>query len=252
MQRLLPLHLLLLLQIFISPGFPQFNQDCTRDFIGEWQYSHLFSKLEEALLQNKTTLNLLRQIFMGVEKVEIYFSVQLEVVNGTDLSSSCDNDPFLVNNTLSSFDTFCPSNSSDYKWKLCNNHEKYGYDSLVMTYISQSPSKISKGESEMEKQQIDVAISWMSLLHGNILSTFLLFVPYLFLDFDGSDYFYDWGRYDTSLTLVMERLDCNPSLPLTLCALSELLSWVSKLLKIGSILSAMDGYDYNILDKLQI
>ena len=59
-----------------------------------------------------------------------------------------------------------------------------------------------------------------------------------YLNFDGndyfyrgSDYFYDWGKYDTSVTLVIERLDCNPSVPLTQCALSGLLSWVSKFLE---------------------
>ena len=227
MQRLLPPHLLLLLQIFISPGSPQFNQDCARDFIGEWQYSHLFSKLEEALLNNKTVMNLLRPIFMGVEKVEIDFSVQLEVVNGTNLSSSCGSDPH-------DNDTFCPSNSSDYKWKLCNIPEEY-CDTLKMTYRSQSPSKIqseiSERESEREEHLIDGAIAWLSLLHGNVLSTFYFFVSDFYFYFDENDYSFEGYNYDTSMTLVMEKLDCNPSLPVTQCALSELLSWVSELAK---------------------
>ena len=132
-----------------------------------WPYSHLSSKLEEALINNKTVMNLLRQNFMITENVQIYFSVQLEVVNGTNLSSSCNINPYyLINYTLHSFDTFCPSNSSDYKWKLCNIPEKYGFDSLEMIYRSPHLSK-------KEKYWIDVAIAWLSLLHGNILSTFV-------------------------------------------------------------------------------
>ena len=225
MGRLPPVHLLLLLQMFFCPGF---NEDCG-SYIGEWHYSHLFSKLEEALLNNKTVMNLLRQIFMEIENVEIGFSVQLELVNGTHLSGSCDKDPYYNYYIPSSFDTFCPSNSSDYKWKLCNIPEKYGFDSLDMTYRSPYLSKL---ESE---RQTDVAIIWLSFLHGNTLSTFYFLIQSICIDYDGSDYyyggsdyFYDWDNYyDTSLTLVMERLDCNPSLPLTQCALSELLSWVS-------------------------
>ena len=53
----------------------------------------------------------------------------------------------------------------------------------------------------------------------------------------GRDYFYDGRNYldkdvihtFVPLTLVTKRLDCNPSLPLTQCALSEILSWVSEL-----------------------
>ena len=237
MRRLLSVHLLLLLQTLFSPGSSQFHEVCAENnYIGEGQYSHLFSKLEEALVHNKTLINLLRQIFMGTENGEIHFSVQLEVVNGTNLPISCDNP-----HNYTSFDTFCLSNSSDYKWKLCNIPEKYGFDSIEMTYTSQSPSKIkSKNnirESEIEKQQIDAATAWLSLLHGNVLPTFF-FVPDIYFYFDGSDYFYggsdyfyDWDKYDTSMTLVMERLDCNPSIAMTQCALSELLSWVSKLVK---------------------
>ena len=199
-----------------------------------WLYSHLSSKLEEALINNKTLMNLLRQNFIITENVEIYFSVQLEVVNGTDISSSCGSDPHYYI-PLSSFHTFCPSNSSDYKWKLCNIPEKYVSHSLEMTYRSPYLSKI---ESERET---DVVIAWLSFLHGNILST-LIFVPYIlpeswiyytyfYNDLDyASNFLYDAVMYTSvSMTLVIERLDCNPSLPLTQCALSELLSWVSEL-----------------------
>ena len=232
MRRLPPVHVLLLLQMLFCSGSAELR--CGEYYyFEEWQYSHLFSKLEEALLNNKTVMNLLRLFFIRTVNVGLDFSVQLEVVNGTDLSSRC--------GSHLSTNTFCSSNSSDYKWKLCNTPEEYyGFDSLKMTYTTQSPikiqSEISKRESEREKHQIDVAISWLSLLHGNVLSTFY-FVPDIYYYFDGSDYFYDqsdydWGNnYDTSLTLVIERLDCNPPLYLTQCALSELLSWVSGLVK---------------------
>ena len=194
-------------------GSPQFREACAGNYIGEWQYySHLFSKLEDALVNNKTVLSLLRQIFMCTENVEIHFSVQLEVANGTDLSSSCDGGLYSIN------DTFCLSNSSDYEWKLCN-------DSLEMTYTTQSLSKI---ESEIEKHQIDAMIGRLSLLHGNILSIFLLISPDYWMHFlDSSYHFYDCHNYSTSLTLKTEGLDCNPSIVITQCCLSKLLSWVS-------------------------
>ena len=220
MRRLPPVRVLLLLQMLICPGSTDFR--CGENYyIEEWQYSHLFSKLEDALLNNKTTMSLLRQMFMGTENIEIYFSVQLEVVNGTDLSSSCDSDPYYdYYIPFSSSDTFCPSNSSDYKLKLCNIPEKHGFDSLK--YRSPYFSKI---ESERE---IDVAIKWLTLLHGSVLSTFYFSMSDVYDD--GSDYFFDGGKYDTLLILVMKRLDCNPSIAMTQCALSELLSWVSELL----------------------
>ena len=235
MWRLVSIHLLLLLQTFFCHGSLEPDEPCVkRDFFGDfeyewerydwqyymWPYSHLSSKLEEVLINNKTVMNLLRQNFMITENVEIGFSVQLEVVKGTDLSSSCDSDSY--NYTVSSFDTFCPSDSSDYKWKLCNIPEKYGFDSLGMIYRSPHFSKI---ESE---RQTDMAIKWLSFLHGNILSTFS-FVPDVL-----PGYYNDGNNYNeiytsVSLTLVMERLDCNPSLSLTQCALSGILSWVSEL-----------------------
>ena len=54
--------------------------NCDFDDI-DWQYSRLFLKLEEALLENKTVINLLREKFMNTE-----VNVQLEVLNGTALS----------------------------------------------------------------------------------------------------------------------------------------------------------------------
>ena len=223
------IHLLLLLQTFFCPGSLEPDEVCLKkDIFGhfeyEWQYydwqyymwpySHLFSNLEEALINNKTLMNLLRQNFMITENVEIHFSVQLEVVNGIDLSSSCGSDP--------STNTFSPSNSSDYKWKPCN---------IPYEMIYSSPY-LSKIESDREKFGIDLKIVWLSMLHGNVISTFIFvpgLLPHLWSPvYDGSDYLYDDGiETSVPMTLVMDRLDCNPSIAITQCVLSELLSWVS-------------------------
>ena len=163
MRRLVSIHLLLLLQTFFSAGSSRFHEVCAKnDHIGEWQYTHLFSRLEDALLNNKIVINILRQMFMGTENIEIHFSVQLEVVNGINLSSSCDNDPYYNSIPSSSFDTFCPSNFSDYKWKLCKIPEKYGSNSLEIIYTSQSLSKIQSQISKKKSQSITVL--WMSFL----------------------------------------------------------------------------------------
>ena len=163
-------------------------------------------------------MNLLRQIFMTTDSVEISFNVQLEIVNGTNLSKTCDNGYYL---DYRSFDTFCPStNSSDYHWKLCYLPYEYGYNNLKLTFSSQT---LSKREAERKRINTDVAISWLSLLHGNTLSyIFPLVILHPDIDpYDDDDY-HIW----VSMTLVMDTLDCNPPIPMTQCALSELLSWV--------------------------
>ena len=60
----------------------QMNEVLSCDFDDiDWQYSRLLLKLEEALLENKTVINLLREKFMNTE-----VNVQLEVLNGNALS----------------------------------------------------------------------------------------------------------------------------------------------------------------------
>ena len=41
-------------------------------------------------------MDLLRQILMITDSVEINFNVQLEIVNGTNLSNTCDNDLIII------------------------------------------------------------------------------------------------------------------------------------------------------------
>ena len=69
---------------------------------------------------------------MITDTVGIDFNVQLEIENGTNLSNTCDNDynsyDYEYFYPLRSFDTFCPSNSSDYRWKLCYLPYEYGYN----------------------------------------------------------------------------------------------------------------------------
>ena len=197
----------LLLLIVYSPVFTQ--EFCDGEYF-DWQYSHLFSKLEEALENNRTTLDLLRHGFMSTEKAIIDFSIQLQVVNATDLPSCGYQEKGI----------FCPSNSSDYMWKLCNN-------SLHMTYIAQNPS-IS--QSKCSEDIINEYVIWLTFLHGSI-STYIVETPYSAMSNNNNPTnCFDTGWYEEdyiSLTMNISTLKCNPSLYLTECALSELISWVS-------------------------
>ena len=104
----------------------QMNEALNCDFDDiDCQYSNLFLKLEEALLENETVINLLREKFMNTEVIEINFNVQLEVLNGTALSSTCDNSHHRKYYPYRPFNTFCPSNSSDHRWKLCDFPDDY-------------------------------------------------------------------------------------------------------------------------------
>ena len=211
MKGSLLFRLILLLHIHL-----QASEACNERY-DVWKYSYLFSKLEEALISNRTVMDLLRQRFMITDSVGIGFNVQLEIVNGTNLSNTCDNDHY-----YDPSDTFCPSNSSAYHWKLCYLPDKYGYNNILqLTFISQT---LTKREAERKKINTDAAISWLSLLHGNALSSvFPRIIYYPHIDpYDDDDYY----PFPVSMTLVMDTLDCNPPIPMTQCVLSELLSWV--------------------------
>ena len=166
------------------------------------QYSILFSKLEEALIDNQKILKILKHIFMSTGDVSINFRVHLEVENGTGLSSSCETS---VNHPSA---TFCPKNTSNDTWELCaeNGHGK----SLTMLFML-SPFNISKLK----------IVLWLSLLHGNLVSLFARQnMPKSITNFVLSD------SGDISLRLKIDSLECNPPLQLTECVVSELLSWV--------------------------
>ena len=68
----------------------------------------------------------------------------------------------------------------------------------------------------------------ISHLHGSLLAAFF---PFLRFGYD-SEYGtggIDYDRGSVSMNLTLERLDCNPPITLTKCVVSELLSWVSKI-----------------------
>ena len=214
---------LLIFCAVLCPAFVQANDYCDsanfdweyEDVFYNQQYSTLFSKLEESLLSNKTLLDHVRHIFMSTESVEIDFSVQLQLdVNGSSLPS-CESQQY---NDFD-FDTFCPSNNV---WELCNIPDQYG-NTLGMTYSSQTLSKL---QWESERRKVDNIIVYISMLHGSLLAAIF---PLLWF---GDDSEYGTGDYSdgsVSMNLRLERLDCNPPITLTKCVVSELRSWVSKI-----------------------
>ena len=86
-----------------------------------------------------------------------------------------------------------------------------------MTYSSQT---LSKRQWESQRHNVDNIIGYISVLHGSLLAAIFWF---------GYDSVYGTGDYSggsVSMNLTLERLDCNPPITLTKCAVSELLSWV--------------------------
>ena len=117
------------------------------------------------------------------------------------------------------FNTFCPSNSSDQRWKLCYLPDDYGHNNtLQMTYRFPPPHNIET-ESAEKNSLIFTAIAWPSLLHGNF--------PY-FGVFSTTGQGYPYGYYEwypstsVSMTMVMESLECNPlfNTSYTMCSIT--------------------------------
>ena len=217
--------LVLIFCAVLCPAFVQGNTFCdSPNTFYDWQYTTLFSKLEESLLSNKTLLDHVRHIFMSTESVKIGFNVQLQLdVNGSNLPS-CESQQYYDYYDFD-FDTFCPSNSTHNVWELCNMADQYGntLDSLDMTYSSQTLSKL---QWESKRRKVDEIIKYISQLHGSLLAAIVQFLWF------GDDSEYGTGDYSDgsiSMNLTLERLDCNPPITLTKCAVSELLSWVSKI-----------------------
>ena len=165
---------------------------------------------------------------MSTESVEIYFFIQLQLdVNGSNLSS-CESQQYDCNTfdlytfcPSFDFDTFCPSNSTHNVWELCNIPDQYG-NTLYMTYSSQTLSKL---QWESKRWKVDEIIKYISQLHGSLLAVFF---PFSF-GYDSEYGTGDYGGGSISMILRLERLDCNPPITLTKCVVSELLSWVSKI-----------------------
>ena len=217
MARSVCASLVLIFCAVLCTAFVQGNKLCdSPNTFYDWQYSTLFSKLEESLLSNKTLLDNVRHIFMSTESVKIDFAVQLQLdVNGSSLSS-CESQQDYEH--FFDFDTFCPSNSTHSVWELCNIPNQFG-NTLGMTYSSQTLSKLQW------EWKVDERIKYISQLHGSLLAAFF---PFLWFGY-GSEYGTgDYGGGSISMNLRLERLDCNPPITLTKCVVSELLSWVSK------------------------
>ena len=207
--------LVLILCAVLCPAFVQANKFCdSPNTFYDWQYSTLYSKLEESLLSNKTLLNHVRHIFMSTESVRIDFTVQLQLdVNGSSLSS-CESQQDYEH--FFDFDTFCPSNSTHSVWELCNIPNQFG-NTLGMTYSSQTLSKL---QWESKRWKVDEIIMYnISQLHGSLLAAFF---PFLWFGY-GSEYGtgdYSDGHGSISMNLRLERLDCNPPITLTKCVVS--------------------------------
>ena len=104
------------------------------------------------------------------------------------------------------FNTFCPSNSPDHRWKLCHLPDDYGHNNtLQMTYLFPPPHYIESERGE-KNSLVFTAIAWLSLLHGNF-PYFGIFVT------TGQDYPYSYdGLFpgtSVSMAMVMESLPCS-------------------------------------------
>ena len=181
-----------------SPGYFGYHRDYYGFLYEEYpyynsRYTDLYQKFEDALVSKSTLLGNQRVGFISKGDIPIYFRLKLELMNGTDIKCK---------NYSEKYTTFCRNASSPGStWILCGHN-------LVMKFSSQT-------QAEEEKQSIDSSVLWLSLIHGNIIGLFGLFLVNL------NDH-----RSDVLVTLNMDKLDCNPSLNLTKCALSELISWV--------------------------
>ena len=179
------------LYLFLVLGIAFANQYCNDEYdesqVFGLGYSRLFSYMEKALLNQSVFLDRLKYGFMTLKETELYFNVQVKVVNGTN--EYCPGDHGYEK-------AFCFSNSVEYNWELCS--------SLDMTY-------------RLEYDPTFEPVEWLSVVHGNLLLITVFFA--IIEDAPAEEYF--------SLTLEVEKLDCHPSLSLMKCVSSELFSWVS-------------------------
>ena len=168
--------------------------------------NHVYLKMEEALINNKTMLDKLRVAFLITNNIEIDFFLDLQVVNGIDnISCNCRNDYYGYAFYLP--DTF------DNKWMLCDPPMYFEYRTVAA----------SKWKLEQTENDVKQSIEWMSYLHSSLWSTFIVLFA------DTYNIYIDSGFYRDSydMTFRIDRLDCNPSPQLLNCVLSRLLSWVS-------------------------
>ena len=156
------------------------------------EYSYLYLKLEEALItQHSRMLKTLRAGFISKNDLVVFIFLNVAVTNGTEGSYYCGD--------FNRNPAFCPtSNMIQSSWMLC----------VGQVYLNYRTPAI-----KVEQQ----FIAWMSDLHGSLISVLRPFYYFGYSD----------TSYDMDITLRIDRLDCNPSLQMMKCVLSELFSWVS-------------------------
>ena len=179
--------------VFIQAGTEcrQFEDNSYESPYFDSEYSYLYLKLEEALINDQKALDSLRAGFISMsENSVVKFDIQLEVVNVTN--KTCDGDRY-------DQETFYANSIDSSMRELC---DQYG---LNMTFSAQS----------LEVLKISTYTIWLSLVHGSLI-----------LQFPVVNIFnYEFNQpSDFHLTLRINELKCNPSLLLTKCVL---FSWVS-------------------------
>ena len=162
-------------------------------------YSDLYLKLEESLIDNQTMLEKLRAGFISADVV-ISFTLGVKVLNGTNDS--------------------CPDGDMSYPALCCGSNNKCTLcsDLPSLFYTAETASQLKLVNGELH---VNFLLAWMSFLHGSASSVFLF------------DYYYDGVDirlllFNMDPTFEIDRLECNPSVEMMICALSELLSWVSE------------------------
>ena len=186
----------LLFVLLVFPTAIRSNDICYE--IQDGTYYDFYLKLEEALIGNTALMERMRVIFLHSEVVSVDFSVNFTA------------------NSIYNYDdsaTFC---RSSYSWQLCRN---CSLEDIV--FSSQTVDKLSSDERKL--QIVGLITYYLSFLHGNIMSVYILFLPSnYFLEYDIAFHKY------VPMQLSLNSLDYNPSCRLTKCALIDLLSWVSK------------------------
>ena len=176
--------------------------------------SNILMKLEDSLIKyykSPAVLDELRAVFKNAKAKYINFEVDIQVVNGINVS--CDGAMYPEP------PAFCPasSNTSEYEWELCQG--------MYINYIN-APS-LSEFKSKNVIFMINNFLMWASQVHGNGLSQLLVALNYVnnVVNVD-PQFSYDDFTY-IPITIRIDRLDCNSYMRTMTCDASDLFSWVS-------------------------
>lgn len=179
------------------------NEECSK-YHGRIEYSQLYLKLEEDLFtKNAEKLEALRASFIisNTDSMKFFydFQVRVAVMNGTGIESI---------DTTCNEKVFCSVhvfNTSEVIWTICDGS----------MHLDLQESSESSGPYYLH------FTSWMSFLHGNLLSMFILFGT---LEYNNSNFYSYHDHMD--FTFMIERLDWNPCPQMMKCVLLDLFSWV--------------------------